>query len=79
MNKDAAKEAKENYSRSDVGLEVGKYLGKAYYTNSEEGNVVTTRVRQVVDYVDNDLLDEFIINSTSLYLVLKVISSANGQ
>lgn len=37
------------------GVEFGKYLGKAYYTgNSTTDQIVTTRVRQVVDYIDND-------------------------
>lgn len=50
-----AKLANENYTRPDMGLEVGKYLGTSYYTgNIGNDKVVTTRVRQVIDYVDND-------------------------
>ena len=52
-----AKESQENYSNPDPNskLTVGKYLGSSYYTgNVENETPVTTRVRQVVDYVDND-------------------------
>lgn len=36
-------------------LDLGKYVGRAFYTgNISEDEVVTTRVRQVVDYVDTD-------------------------
>ena len=60
-----AKEAKENISRSDVALEVGKYLGTSYYTgNIGNDKVVTTRVRQVVDYVDNDAVFAAQYNNT---------------
>ncbi len=60
-----AKEAKENNSRPDVGLEVGKYLGTSYYTgNIGNDKVVTTRVRQVIDYVDNDAVFAVQYNNT---------------
>ena len=35
----------------------GKYVGNKYYTgNIENDKIVTTRVRQVIDYVDNDAI-----------------------
>ena len=42
---------------SSVNPEIGKYLGSNYYTgntNNELETVVSTRVRQLIDYVDND-------------------------
>ena len=59
-----ARKAAREYTNLNRSLEIGKYLGKAYYTNSEEGNVVTTRVRQVVDYVDNDAVFSQADNNT---------------
>lgn len=45
----------ENASRNGT-VELGKYVGQEYYTGTQGANdvPVTTRVRQVVDYVDGD-------------------------
>lgn len=52
-----AKELNINNAKTDAALEIGKYLGTNYYTgNIGNDTVVTTRVRQVVDYVDNDAI-----------------------
>ena len=60
-----ATEIKENNAKSDSALEIGKYLGTNYYTgNVGNDTIVTTRVRQVVDYVDNDLVFTPAMNAT---------------
>ena len=60
-----AREIKENNAKSDSALQFGKYLGTNYYTgNVGNDTIVTTRVRQVVDYVDNDLVFTPAMNST---------------
>ena len=45
-----------NQLANSNNVEIGRYVGTEYYTGrkAETDKVVTTRVRQVVDYVDND-------------------------
>ena len=51
-----ANELKED-SKDGVMENYGKYLGKSYYSGDTNGDaIVTTRVRQVVDYVDNNAI-----------------------
>lgn len=60
-----AKLAKENAAQTNTALEVGKYLGTSYYTGEiRNDSVVTTRVRQVIDYVDNDAVFSPLYNNT---------------
>ena len=60
-----ARELKENNAKVDSALEIGKYLGTNYYTGNVGSDVVvSTRVRQVIDYVDNDLVFTPAMNAT---------------
>ena len=55
-------------SSNNNGYQIGKYLGKYYYRHNTPDNddkIVTTRVRQVVDYVDNDAVFTQEYNSTN--------------
>lgn len=64
-----AREVKENTAKSDSVLAIGKYLGTNYYTgNIGNDKVVSTRVRQVVDYVDNDAIFTPAMNSTENHI-----------
>lgn len=54
LKAEEARKAAHEYTDLNRSLEIGKYLGEHYYTNNNEGYAVTTRVRQIVDYVDND-------------------------
>lgn len=64
-----AKLARDNNTQTDATLEVGKYLGTSYYTgNVGSDTVVTTRVRQVVDYVDNDAVFMPAYNATDNHI-----------
>ena len=48
-------EESRNSSTVDSVVKLGEYLGTTYYTgNTGSDVVVTTKVRQIVDYVDND-------------------------
>lgn len=48
-------EESRNSSTVDSIVKLGEYLGTTYYTgNTGADVVVTTKVRQIVDYVDND-------------------------
>ncbi len=50
-----ANEVKLNSANTKGNIEIGKYLGRSYYTgNHDNDTVVTTRVRQIIDYVDNN-------------------------
>ena len=50
-------EVKQNNATVGSSLEIGKYLGTNYYTaNIRNDKKVITRVRQLVDYVDNDFV-----------------------
>jgi len=50
-----AEEESKVSSSMDSEIKLGQYLGTTYYTgNVGSDQVVTTRVRQVVEYVDND-------------------------
>lgn len=54
---EVAKEAKtfDGDPQAVKVLDLGKYIGKAYYNgNISDDKVVATRVRQVVDYIDTD-------------------------
>ena len=44
-----------NYGTNDGVGNSGSYLGSHYYTHDGSGEVVTTTVDQLVDYVDNDI------------------------
>lgn len=48
--------ANKAYDDASKGIsQAGQYIGTTYYTNDVRADkVVTTRVRQIVDYVDND-------------------------
>ena len=60
-----ASEIRQNNARTDSNLEIGKYLGTNYYTgNVRNDQKVITRVRQVVDYVDNDFVFTPAMNTT---------------
>lgn len=60
-----AKIAKENAAQTNTALEVGKYLGTTYYTGEiRNDKVVTTRIRQIIDYVDNDAVFSALYNNT---------------
>ena len=53
-------------SESQDSYQIGRYLGKYYYRHNEPDNedkIVTTKVRQVVDYIDNN--GEFKSNNNS--------------
>ena len=64
-----AQEIKQNNVRTDGALEIGKYLGTYYYTgNVGSDKQVTTRVRQVVDYVDNDFVFTPTMNATENHI-----------
>ena len=54
-----AKEIREEHAKvktEEVDNTVGRYLGETYYTGNVGANdtIATTKVRQIIDYVDND-------------------------
>lgn len=51
-----AKQATQDFASSNETTNTGKYLGTYYYTGkaSESDRIVKSKVRQLVDYVDND-------------------------
>ena len=51
-------------------VEYGKYLGNAYYTGTPGDNdvIVTTKVRQIVDYADNDSVFTSNINTENNHI-----------
>ena len=60
---------KDINAKSDSALEIGKYLGTNYYTGNVGNDVVvSTRVRQVVDFVDNDLVFTPAMNATENHI-----------
>lgn len=64
-----ARELKENNARVDSAFEIGKYLGTNYYTgNIGNDTVVSTKVRQVIDFVDNDFVFTPAMNATENHL-----------
>lgn len=57
--------AKENAAKTNDDLKVGQYLGTSYYTGDiRNDKIVKTRVRQVIDYVDNDAVFSALYNNT---------------
>ncbi len=60
-----AKEAKDNIGNGSV--EFGKYLGTSYYTGkvNEKDVIVTSKVRQVMEYIDNDAVFDETYNTES--------------
>lgn len=65
-----ASEIETNNAHTDATVEYGKYLGSSYYTGnvSPDEKIVTTRVRQIVDYVDNNAIFSPIYNSTENHM-----------
>ena len=53
---EAIENSNKEYMLEKSGFEVGKYLGSYYYTGNKANNdeIVKTKVRQLIDYVDND-------------------------
>lgn len=50
-----AEKANTVYNTNTNNYQIGSYLGRFYYTgNSDNDAIVTTKVRQVAEYIDND-------------------------
>lgn len=60
-----AKAVKEKQAKLGEDYKYGEYLGTAYYTGKTDGNeIVQTRVRQIVDYVDTDAIFSTSMNAS---------------